>query len=210
MSFILMADGRECRMTPFHQGPAPALDVIAHSLSQINRFAGHTLRPYSVAEHSLLVARIAAEQYGASPIVQLACLMHDAHECIVGDVSRPVKALIGDMWTAIENSAAHLVRQHYRLLTTFQASGHIIKACDLIALATERRDLLRYRPGTNLPWTVLDTPGAEVEPFQAADLMRPLDAQLWPEDWCSEFTGEYTRLRALVDEQVAAIPAHQP
>lgn len=61
------------------------IEDIAHALSQINRFTGHTRDPYSVAEHSILVAQMCESQY------QLEALLHDAAEAYLGDVSSPLK-----------------------------------------------------------------------------------------------------------------------
>lgn len=67
------------------------INDIAHSLSRINRFNGH-IRPehYSVAEHSVRCA-IAAERLALPATAQMACLLHDAHEYAVGDISTPLK-----------------------------------------------------------------------------------------------------------------------
>lgn len=63
---------------------------IAHSLAMQCRYAGHGRRFYSVAEHSVHLARF------VSPQSQLAALLHDATEAYLVDVPRPVKrALAG-------------------------------------------------------------------------------------------------------------------
>ena len=70
---------------------------IAHHLSQINRFTGATLRPYSVAQHSVYVARRAGgwdgQGYARLPEARFG-LLHDSPEAFVGDVSSPLKALL--------------------------------------------------------------------------------------------------------------------
>lgn len=38
------------------EGPAPSPATVAHGLAALNRYGGHTQRPYSVAEHSIWVA----------------------------------------------------------------------------------------------------------------------------------------------------------
>lgn len=38
------------------EGPAPTPATVAHGLANLNRYGGHTKRPYSVAEHSIWVA----------------------------------------------------------------------------------------------------------------------------------------------------------
>lgn len=66
---------------------------IAHALSMQCRYAGHCIRFYSVAEHSVLVARYLREQ-GHRPDVVLAGLLHDATEAYLVDVPRPVKPFL--------------------------------------------------------------------------------------------------------------------
>jgi hypothetical protein len=82
---------------------------IAHALSMLCRFGGHCLRFYSVAEHSVHIARWLFPRYGAH--VALCGLMHDATEAYVTDVPRPLKPfLMGykqierDNWLAIAGS----------------------------------------------------------------------------------------------------------
>lgn len=63
---------------------------IAHALSLITRANGHLKHFYSVAQHCVNCA-IEAKNRGYSECVQLACLTHDAAECYIADVPRPVK-----------------------------------------------------------------------------------------------------------------------
>ena len=152
---------------------------IAHALALINRFTGHTIRPYSVAEHSLLVSTIIKAQ-GLPACAQLAALMHDAHEAIVGDMATPSKHVLGTVWMAHESLHATLVREWFGLKSSWAAWRTQIRAADLRALATERRDLTAYDPEHNLPWPILDTPGAEVQPLTSVDLMsEPRRSMTW-------------------------------
>ncbi|WP_210202651.1 hypothetical protein [Sinorhizobium sp. BJ1] len=64
------------------------IEDIAHSLSLQCRYAGHCLRFYSVAEHSVHLARHLRWQ-GVD--VSLWALLHDASEAYLVDVPRPVK-----------------------------------------------------------------------------------------------------------------------
>lgn len=71
---------------------AVPVDVVAHHLALINRFGGATVRPYSVAEHSLLVVEIMQRELGIRrPDWLMLGLLHDAHESMVGDVTEPIK-----------------------------------------------------------------------------------------------------------------------
>jgi len=82
------------------------IEDIAHSLSLQCRYAGHVLRFYSVAEHSVLIARHLASTH--APEVALAGLLHDAPEAYCVDIPRPLKpyltnyrAIEQDNWLAI-------------------------------------------------------------------------------------------------------------
>lgn len=63
---------------------------IAHALSLICRANGHFRHFYSVAQHCIACAEEAIER-GYSPEVILGCLLHDASEAYLCDVTRPVK-----------------------------------------------------------------------------------------------------------------------
>lgn len=58
---------------------------IANGLALSNRFAGQTPVPYSVAQHSVLCARVAPDE------LRLEALMHDAAEAYLPDIPRPIK-----------------------------------------------------------------------------------------------------------------------
>lgn len=63
---------------------------IAHALSMLCRANGHFRSFYSVGQHCINCAVEAAAR-GYSRRVQLACLLHDASEAYLSDVTRPVK-----------------------------------------------------------------------------------------------------------------------
>ena len=64
------------------------IEDIAHALSMLCRYGGHTLRFYSVAEHCCHVHDAAA------PENKLWALMHDASEAYISDVIRPIKPFL--------------------------------------------------------------------------------------------------------------------
>ena len=65
-----------------------SLTDIAHHLSMLCRFNGGLNRFYSVAEHSVIVARVVAQ---TNPRYALWALLHDASEAYLGDMIRPLK-----------------------------------------------------------------------------------------------------------------------
>lgn len=71
----------------------PTIEDIALGLSRMPRFGGQTALPFTVLDHSLLMASyIMMATEGRAPAnLKLYGLMHDWHECLTGDVPRPFK-----------------------------------------------------------------------------------------------------------------------
>ena len=73
--------------------PDPVLigiPVIAHALSFICRGNGHVKTFWGGGQHCICCAKEAAAR-GLSDRMVLACLLHDASECYMSDVPRPLK-----------------------------------------------------------------------------------------------------------------------
>ena len=66
------------------------IEDIAHALSLITRANGHFDCFYSVARHCINCAK-EAKSRGYTARVQLLCLLHDAAEAYIGDMTRPLK-----------------------------------------------------------------------------------------------------------------------
>jgi 5'-deoxynucleotidase YfbR-like HD superfamily hydrolase len=104
--------------------PSP-LDIeiedIAHGLARVARWNGQTVGPhiFSVAQHSLLVEKIAAEM---DPTIgragRLFMLLHDAPEYVIGDMISPFKSVIGDAYKAVENRILGAILLRYSLPAT--------------------------------------------------------------------------------------------
>jgi hypothetical protein len=112
------------------------LHDIAHGLGRVCRFAGHTNRFYSVAEHCVHVARIVPVELGR------AALLHDASEAFIGDVTRPLKALLPD-YQRIENNIEDAIAR--RFLPGFDGNAFkapAIKAADMAMCMVEARALM--------------------------------------------------------------------
>jgi len=90
------------------------IEDIAHGLAFVARWNGQTKGDYaySVAEHSLLVTDIFTQLNPNAPVKwQLAALLHDAPEYVIGDMISPVKAAVGPGYGALDDrltAAIHL------------------------------------------------------------------------------------------------------
>lgn len=84
------------------------IENIAHALSMVNRFNGHTKFPYSVAEHSVHVAS------QLPPELQLIGLLHDGSEAFIQDMPAPFKPLLPD-YARIEKQVQDRVYRAFQM-----------------------------------------------------------------------------------------------
>lgn len=169
MSWIHTYTGREVSVW----NPRPetiALEDIAHALSMQCRYNGHARRFYSIAEHSLLVARVLRER-GYSESVQRVGLMHDAAEAYVGDMVAPIKMQPNlDGFRDIEHGFARAIQIAFEL----EDIGPEVKRVDLELLATEAPQVLPWPPPRDweLPEWAQPIPGLELEFLEPAEAER--------------------------------------
>lgn len=134
---------------------------IAVSLSRQYRFLGHTRKPYSVAQHSVLVSHL-LDHWDLDTTTVLWGLLHDAHEAYIGDISRPVRDFFGE---AVAGMLKDLTRRidaavAEKLGVDLQKVDlGAVKEADNTLLYAEKRDLLGSVDwGTEAPKTVVDVP----------------------------------------------------
>lgn len=107
------------------------IEDIAHSLSNLCRYTGHTVSFYSVAQHCVL-----ASSYSKFPRW---ALMHDAAEAYLGDLSKPVKRLV-PQFSEAEDRILELVAQKWGLEWPMPDEVHVV---DRRMFSTEWRDVRR-------------------------------------------------------------------
>jgi len=113
---------------------------IAHSLSQICRFNGHTKFFYSVAQHSLLVSQILERRYKDKSIA-LKGLLHDASEYILCDIPRPLKhSGYFDFYQEIEFDVQDKIYVKFGLEP---GDDYFVHMVDGLMLRVEARDLMQ-------------------------------------------------------------------
>ena len=123
------------------EGSDFTLQDIAHGLGRVCRFAGHTNRFYSVAEHCVHVARLVPVELAT------AAMLHDATEAFIGDVTRPLKSLLPDYRRIEDNIATAIAR---RFLPGFDGGVFnlpAIKAADMVMCMVEARHLMPEADG---------------------------------------------------------------
>ena len=147
-----------------------SIEDIAHALSLICRFGGHTRAFYSVAEHSVRCYHYVASLYPSCPILQLHTLLHDASEAYLGDVVRPLKVST-PFYADLERRTMRVIYDALGVPPMDAWQHEIVKDADNRLLMTERRDLIRHR---DIPWSTNDEPlPGRIEPYSSkqAELM---------------------------------------
>lgn len=128
------------------------IEDIAHALSNVCRYSGHSNEFYSVAQHSVLVSQVVPPEHA------LLGLMHDATEAFLSDIPSPLKKILPD-YCMIEKYIETCILTKFNLPTELPPD---IKVADLRVLVTEKKSLLLPRSWGNL------------------DLIEPLDMVIIP------------------------------
>ena len=133
------------------------IDDIAHALSHICRFGGHTPAFYSVAQHCVEVSWLAPES------LALVGLMHDAPEAYVGDLILPIKRQL-PVWEHIETPVWCAICGKFNMLP--ESIAHI-KPADTVALLMEVRDLFGSEALADMPkeYENIELPARGLEPW---------------------------------------------
>ena len=131
--------------------PSPddvAIEDIAHGLARVARWNGQTTgaHAFSVAQHTLIVEEI---YVGLNPGTergwQLAALLHDAPEYVVGDLISPFKAAIGLDYKAFENRLLAAIHRRFGLPPVLPAPvTAAIKRADRVAAYHEATRLAGF------------------------------------------------------------------
>lgn len=130
------------------------IEDIAHALSMMCRYNGHTQIFYSVAEHCILLAQRARE-LGMDPLIQLHLLMHDSAETYIGDMVRPLKHdLSMSNYRAAEDAVEYAIQSRFKMdnwkwLSTVKEMDNAILYDEATVLFTNPPDAwpMNYAPG---------------------------------------------------------------
>ena len=118
------------------------LDIkdIAHALSLICRGNGHVQYFYSVAQHSLACAK-EAKTRGYSKEVILGCLLHDASEAYLSDVTRPIKQEL-TYYLEVEDVLQNVIWKHFIQRDLTKEETKLVFEIDDEMLSLELKELL--------------------------------------------------------------------
>jgi 5'-deoxynucleotidase YfbR-like HD superfamily hydrolase len=167
--FIITRHGHEI---DFLKPKASQIDIrdIAHALSRIPRFNGHTVRPLYVAQHLCTCHDHAPAEHKRE------ALGHDFAEYAACDIPSPLKVLI-PQYAEIEQRLERVIARKFRLTYPWPA---VVKEIDLRALLTEMRDCTTRTDWREYP----------VQPFEER-------IESWDSARCHrEFMKRYRRLFA--------------
>lgn len=156
---------------------------IAHALSMNTRWGGHCHRFYSVAQHSLFVARY---------LPTLEALLHDASEGYLLDMPRPLKRQMPE-YSAIEDRLMRCIADRFDFQYPFPKE---VKAADDFALYYEK---LKLFPNSN-PIEVLSDAAVDFFFERRVDVSRL--GHLWdlpPRDIEKHFLERFSQLYNQID-----------
>ncbi len=141
-----------------YDNPTPdsiCIEDIAHALSNVTRFAGHTKVHYSVAQHSIIVSGFAM-----APLPELQAkycllgLLHDASEAYLGDVPTPWKKMLQfDYYRQMELKTMNAIFQALEVDANFEDLPPEIHKADKEAFYMEEAYLMNHINSEDNPYT---------------------------------------------------------
>lgn len=150
---------------------------IAHSLSNICRFSGHTKEFYSIAEHSVMVYKYCV-RYGVendisvTPRTLMYAIMHDAGESFTSDIPKPFKKLFPEVELK-EKEILHAI--FYLLELDISATDfELVRRADKFILFKEAKDLLTPSSSFRYVWG----PGIRAENEILLEMMEDTDEDM--------------------------------
>ena len=130
---------------------------IAPALSKICRYNGQTKMFYSVAEHSVHLARYLQKQ-GHNRFIVRTALMHDASEAYVGDLVVCMKHLLPE-FKKMEERVMECISETFGLIYPIPEIVHQVDQRILV----DERDFLMSDSGNNWPCDTLERLGINIQ-----------------------------------------------
>ena len=152
----------------------------------LGRFTAQTAKFWSVAQHSLNVARITRD-LGGSANAQAWALLHDAHEAYFGDLIRPLVDFLGrDAGDAIDGLRTRIdaaIAARFGLTldaetsTVVQQADEIVLAAEIILFFPADTEILLTIPAVARHWPLIQY--VQIEVMQPKIWLDQVEA-LWP------------------------------
>ena len=158
------------------------IEDIAHALACVNRFAGHTAKPITVAQHSVYVSRVVGD---ARHPLALQALLHDASEAYLGDVTKWLKPHM-PAYVEAENRLERLIYEKF---------GCPLSMCEEVARADRVMVMYEAPRGFGKAWDGLhlqQRPG--YEPITPGEMERIGKWAVW--NWRASEEAFLVRYRA--------------
>lgn len=186
MTWIQTFTGRKFDLTNLSFNEIDIVDIAA-GLSKVCRFAGQCPCFYSVAEHCVLGAYYILRQYPDHPNrdrLAMEFLLHDATEAYLGDISYPLKQLIGPEYKRMESELDKVIRSQL-INSSYKIPSEdleIISNLDTSMCVVERD----YMMPTKHRWS---------DKYENAERV-PIDLELWsPQVAFDQYLDIYASIR---------------
>jgi uncharacterized protein len=145
------------RIDPLNLQPGDInIEDIAHSLSLLCRFGGHTTSFYSVAQHSVRVAR------ALPPELWLEALLHDATETYLQDLIRPIKRQL-PQYSVLEQRVWNTLAFRYNL------NSHLSSEIIYVDNACLKSEIAQFLPSPGREEELANSYWDEFEALPPAD-----------------------------------------
>jgi hypothetical protein len=138
--WIMTYTGKKFHLLDPHPDEVDIMDI-THALSNVCRYTGHTKYFYSVATHSILCVDQARKD-NMTAKMQLYIALHDASEAYLTDVNRPLKSILGKIYTDLEDKVTEVIFEHFGLPQPTEQEWKTVKYYDDFVLANEIPQLM--------------------------------------------------------------------
>ena len=143
------------------------IEDIAHALSLMCRANGHFKKFYSIAQHSINCYN-EAKARSHSEKVQMACLLHDASEAYLSDITRPVKKHLSK-YQEIEKNLQRVIFYKFLSSPLTDDEATQVEKVDYDMLVYEFDALMRTKRIFNHTPTIISDPKTDFRDFSVVE-----------------------------------------